>query len=232
MLEASHKVFPNRPIILGGHDRGARLCHRLAVTHAHPPKETADLHSYKLLGAVILDIVPTLAQWQIFANPVAAVGYSHWSFLPSPASADMIEAYGGDKWCHNQLSRIAGPSEAAIKACQSDDAWKVYETLHTKRETIEGSCADYAAAASPEPQDQQKDQDAGRKLDVPTLVMWSLARLGKMHGDVESVWKQWVKEGVYLKAQGVGDDVGHYLPEEASEVIGNAILEHVERVTK
>lgn len=176
--------------------------------------------------------MPTLTQWQAFANPVAATAYSHWAFLPSPAAADMIEAYGGDKWCHNNLNRIAGPGEDAVEACQKDDAWQIYESLHTKRETIAGSCADYAASVSPEPQEQEEDQKAGRKIDVPTLVMWSLGRLGKMHGDVAAIWKEWVKEGVYLKAQGVGHGVGHYLPEEASEFVGQAVLEHVERLLK
>ena len=142
LLEASHAVFPDRAIILGGHDRGARVCHRLAVTHAHPPKEAAQLHSYKLLGVVLLDIVPTLIQWQVFANPIASVAYSHWAFLPSPNAPDIIEAYGGDRYCHDNLSRVAGPSPSAIKACQSNDAWKVYESLNSKRECIEGACGD------------------------------------------------------------------------------------------
>ena len=58
--------------------------------------------------------------------------------------------------------------------------------------------------------------------------MWSLARLGKMHGDLGSIWKNWVKDGVELKCQGVGDDVGHYLPEEAADVIGKAVMTFVD----
>ena len=69
-------------------------------------------------------------------------------------------------------------------------------------------------------------------IEVPTLVMWSLARLGKMHGDVGAIWRDWVKGGVDLEIQGVGDDVGHYLVEEASEVIGKAVLETVARLSK
>jgi pimeloyl-ACP methyl ester carboxylesterase len=233
LLEASHELFPNRDIILAGHDRGARICHRLAVSNAHPPKdETANLHSYKLLGTVLLDIVPTLIQWQSFARPVASATYFHWPFLASPVAADMIEAFGGAKWTHLGLDRICGDNAEGRKAMQSDDAWEVYESLLSKREAIEGSCADYASGCFVEPPLQEADQREGRKIQSPALVMWSLGKLGKMHGDVESIWKDWVQDASLLTAQGVGDDVGHYLPEEASTVIGSALKGFVEKVTK
>ncbi|KAG2161328.1 hypothetical protein VTO58DRAFT_110190 [Aureobasidium pullulans] len=233
LLEASHELFPNRPIILGGHDRGARICHRLAVTHAHPPQdETANLHSYKLLGTIMLDIVPTLVQWQAFARPTAAASYFHWPFLASPIAPDMIEAYGGDRWTHDALNRISTDDSEGLKAMQSDDAWKVYETLHAKRETIEGSCADYAAGCYVEPPLQEEDQREGRKLECPALIMWSMRNLGKTHGDVEAIWKQWFKDESLLTAQGVGDDAGHYLPEEANKFVGKAMNDFLNKVMK
>lgn len=233
LLEACHELFPDRPIILGGHDRGARICHGLSVAHDHPPKDdTAKLHSYTLLGTILLDIVPTLVQWQSFANPKASAAYFHWPFLASPVAADMLEAYGADKWTRLGLARLCGDNPEGRKAMQSDDSYDVYASLHAKRETIEGSCADYAAGCDPEPQIQQADQREGRKLARPVLVMWSLAKLGQMHGDVEAIWKDWVQESSLLTAQGVGDDVGHYLPEEASQVVGRAIQDFVGRVTK
>ncbi|THY44367.1 alpha/beta hydrolase [Aureobasidium pullulans] len=233
LLEASHELFPNRPIILGGHDRGARICHRLAVTHAHPPQdETANLHSYKLLGTIMLDIVPTLVQWQAFARPTAAASYFHWPFLASPIAPDMIEAYGGDRWTHDALNRISTDDSEGLKAMQSDDAWDVYETLHAKRETIEGSCADYAAGCYVEPPLQEEDQREGRKLECPALIMWSMRNLGKTHGDVEAIWKQWFKDESLLTAQGVGDDAGHYLPEEANKFVGKAMNDFLNKVMK
>jgi pimeloyl-ACP methyl ester carboxylesterase len=233
LLEASHGLFPNRPIILAGHDRGARICHRLSVSNAHPPKDdTAKLHSYKLLGTVLLDIVPTLVQWQSFARPIASATYFHWPFLASPIAPDMIEAFGAAKWTHGGLDRICGDNVEGRKAMQSDDAWEVYKTLLSKREAIEGSCADYASGCFVEPPLQEADQSQGRKIQSPALVMWSLGKLGKMHGDVESIWKDWVQDASLLTAQGVGDNVGHYLPEEASIVIGSAIQDFVVKVTK
>lgn len=191
------------------------------------------MHSYRLLGTVLLDIVPTLIQWQSFARPMASVAYFHWPFLASPVAADMIEAYGAAKWTHLALDRICGDNAEGRKAMQSDDAWEVYETLLSKREAIEGSCADYASGCFDEPPLQEADQREGRKIQSPALVMWSKARLGKMHGgDLGSIWRDWVQDASLLTADGVGNDVGHYLPEEASTVIGTAIKDFVEKVTK
>ena len=228
LIEAYRAIFPNRDVVLGGHDRGARICHRLAVDNAHPPGSASQ--PLNLLGLVMLDIVPTLVQWRVFADSKAATAYFHWPFLASPLATDMIEAYGGDKWVHSALERIGGTSEIGSKRFRSDDAWAVYESVFTKRAAIEGSCADYAAASSDEPQMQQDDQAQGRKIAVPTLVMWSLAKLGKMHGDLKPIWSEWAQQGVALRAVGCGGDVGHYLPEEASDVVGENVIKFLESV--
>lgn len=115
---------------------------------------------------------------------------------------------------------------------RSDRACEVYCSLFDKHETVEGSCADYAAAADPEPQMQEEDQREGRKVRGDVLVMWSLAKLGKMHGDVGAIWREWVDDGERLEAVGVGEGVGHYLPEEASEFVAGRIADFVDKVTK
>ncbi|KAL1296541.1 hypothetical protein AAFC00_000047 [Neodothiora populina] len=236
LLETSHALFPSRPIILGGHDRGARLCHRIAVTHAGSPSSSSassppsDLYTFSLLGLILLDIVPTLTQWQSFTSPTVSSKYYHWAFLTSPPAIPMLLAYGGDRFAHSLLSNTSGPDASAVAACQSDSAWELYEALHAKKEYIEGAVADYSAAVHPEPQEQRDEQDRGQKIAVPLLVMWSLGKLGKMHGDVGRIWKEWVGEGVEVQARGVGGGVGHYLAEEAADVVGRAVGEFVESV--
>ena len=223
---ACMKLFPGREVIFGGHDRGARICHRIAVENAHWPPAP----KVKLLGCVLLDIVPTLTQWKIFANPKASVAYFHWPLLASPMAVQIMSGLGGDKMTHAGLDRIAGENQEARAKFQSDDAWKVYTSLFERRETIEGSCADYKAGALVEPDLQIEDQKAGRKIEVPTLVGWSELRLGAMHGDVGEIWKDWVKPGVQLTPFLCGDKVGHYLPEEASELVTRKIIEFLNSI--
>jgi pimeloyl-ACP methyl ester carboxylesterase len=83
LLEALETVFQisrksRRRVILGGHDRGARICHRLVV-------DKDDFPNLEVIGTILLDIVPTKVQWEAFANPKIAVGYFHWPFLANLA---------------------------------------------------------------------------------------------------------------------------------------------------
>lgn len=76
-------------IVLVGHDRGARICHRLAV----------DCQDYStdidIIGTVLMDIVPTVVQWESFADSRAAAGSFHWPFLANvDLATSMISAMG------------------------------------------------------------------------------------------------------------------------------------------
>jgi pimeloyl-ACP methyl ester carboxylesterase len=81
LVEACQAVFgKDRPIIYCGHDRGARVGHRLIVDN-----DTA--HNIK--SAILMDIVPTSEQFRAFGNVRASVAYYHWPFLATdiaPAS--------------------------------------------------------------------------------------------------------------------------------------------------
>jgi len=228
MLEALEAVFhvskgSRRRVILGGHDRGARICHRLAV-------DKDDFPNLEVVGTVMLDIVPTKVQWEAFANPALAVGYFHWPFLANLAVAvPMIQAYGGGRWCRDAHTRIQGPNAEGQKRLQSDNSLDVYAELFDKKETIIGSCEDYAAGAAPEVAEQAEDQKRGKKIAVPTLVMFSKAKLGAGL-DVEKIWQDWVEPGVHYQGIGVGDGHGHYLPEEAYDHVSGAIGNFMKRL--
>ena len=228
LLEALESVFhvskgSRRKVILGGHDRGARICHRLAV-------DKDDFANLEIIGTVMLDIVPTKIQWEAFSNPSLAVGYFHWPFLANLAVAvPMLEAYGGGRWCRDAHTRIQGPNTEGQKRLASDNALDVYCELFDKREAIIGSCEDYASGAAPEVSEQAEDQKRGKKIAVPTLVMFSKAKLGAGL-DVEKIWQDWVQPGVQYQGIGIGDGHGHYLPEEASDHVSEAIGDFMKRL--
>jgi pimeloyl-ACP methyl ester carboxylesterase len=81
IVEALQAVFgKDRSVIYCGHDRGARVGHRLLVDN-NP--------AHNITSAILMDIVPTLEQWHSFQNPRASVAYYHWPFLATdiaPAS--------------------------------------------------------------------------------------------------------------------------------------------------
>ncbi|KAH8890286.1 alpha/beta hydrolase [Thozetella sp. PMI_491] len=223
LLDSLQKVFdapPGQKLILGGHDRGARICHRLAVSRT-------DFPHFEVEGTVLLDIVPTKVQWDKFADPTIATGYFHWPLLANVELAvRMITALGGGNWARGSL-RIAG-NEKGLQRIQADEAVEVYAALFEKEETIRYSCEDYAAGAAPEYNEQVEDQKAGRKLDVPTVVMYSAARLGSRI-DVAEEWKDFIAPGTSYEPVAVGEGYGHYLPEEAYDIVSEKILSILER---
>lgn len=223
LLESLTKVFEpgSREIIIGGHDRGARISHRLAVD-----KDDFDLN---IVACVMLDIVPTKVQWDAFANPAICAASFHWPFLANVELAmKMLEAYGGGQWCRDAHTRLAGNNEKGLQRLRSDDAVEVYAELFDRHETLVGSCEDYEQGAAPEVAAQAEDQKNGKKIEIPALVMWSKAKLGARI-DVGKVWEDWVQPGK-LTAVGVGDGYGHYLPEEAADDVSNAVLEFIRQL--
>ena len=96
-------------------------------------------------------------------------------------------------------------------------------------ECVAGSCADYAWGADGEPQEQEADQKAGKKIQVPTMVLYSAANLGRMH-DVDSIWPKWTESEI--KCVGIGEGYGHFLPEECPEICVKYISEWIDRFGK
>jgi haloacetate dehalogenase len=77
MRSLGHERF-----FLAGHDRGARVAHRLAVDHPDAVRAIA-----------VLDIAPTLAMYEQTTEAFARA-YWHWFFLilPAPVPEKMIGA--------------------------------------------------------------------------------------------------------------------------------------------
>ena len=218
----SNTLLPHtrQPIILVGHDRGARICHRLAVDN--------DLESnLPILGVVLLDIVPTIVQWRSFADATASMGTFHWPFLANVELATkMIQAQGGDVWARFCLDRWAGKSEVGLAKFKEHGAFDVYGNSFKNESVLRASCDDYRAGAEEDVSLQEEDQKRGRKINVKTLVMFSSDYLGSRY-DVRKVWGEWMKEGSENKLEVVpiGGGAGHFIAEEASDQVATAILE-------
>lgn len=141
----------------------------------------------------------------------------------------VIESMGGANWAALNLARVKGGNEAGIAKFKENLAWDHYCHQFTNPECISGSCADYAAGATVDIEEQQADQKADRKVKLPVYVLYSASNLGSMH-DVPKVWEQW-SEGE-LKTFGVPDGYGHFLPEECPEIIAKHVIDWIERVGK
>jgi pimeloyl-ACP methyl ester carboxylesterase len=216
-LPASHDPIP---VVLIGHDRGARISHRLTVS-GHP--------DFSISGVCLIDIVPTCTQWHNSTSASQAAkqvtGYFHWPFLANVELATrMITAYGGSRWCTEMIHAWAGKNAKGLKLLESDDSLAVYGGFFEKEEVVRASCEDYKHGATTDIEAQEKDQKEGRKIEKPVLLLYAEDSIGSRY-DFSTVWNDWVKEGVHITNHGLGGGVGHFGAEEAPEECGSVIGE-------
>jgi haloacetate dehalogenase len=84
---------------------------------------------------------------------------------------------------------------------------------------------DYRAGLAVDHQHDKADRDAGKCVQCPTLVLWSLRDdLERLYGDVLSVWRPWT-----TVLEGHGIDSGHHMAEEAPRLLADAIATFLAR---
>lgn len=221
IIEALQATFgKERSVVWCGHDRGARVGHRIIVDNDP---------SYNIKAAILMDIVPTLEQWRAFANPIAGMAYYHWPFLATNIAPAMIETMGGRYWTEVNLNRVKGGNEAGLARFKENDAWEHYCHQFSDPECIAGSCADYESGATSEPQEQERDQKEGKKVKMPLLVLYSASNLGRMH-DVPGLWEKWA-DGE-LRTYGIPEGIGHFLPEEDPDTTAKHVIDWIDHVGK
>ncbi len=120
---------------LVGHDRGARVGYRLALDEPGRIERLA-----------LLDILPTISQWQKMDREPEA--YPHWRFLAQPAPIPEQEIGQAPIPYYEDLLRIwtgSGTLDAF-----SPGALDLYRQSWNVPERIHASCEDYRAGAGPD----------------------------------------------------------------------------------
>ena len=180
------------------HDRGARVAHRLALDH---PKAVKRL--------VLLDIAPTLAMYEKTSNQFARA-YWHWFFLiqPAPLPERLIRA---DPSAY--VRDVMGRRSAGL-APFDPRALAEYMRCLELPGTAHGLCEDYRASATIDLVHDQLDIDQNIFLQQPLLILWG--EQGVVNQCFEPL-KEWSK--VAVNVQGKALPCGHYIPEEAPELL-------------
>jgi haloacetate dehalogenase len=179
---------------LVGHDRGARVAHRL----------TRD-HEASVRTLTVLDVSPTLKMFES-TNLAFATAYYHWFLMlqPPPLPEKMLAG----QVPFNILGRV-GREEPDLTAFDPE-AIDAYVRAFADPRAIHASCEDYRAAGTIDLEHDRADR--GRKIDTPVLALWGArAVVGKMF-DCLADWRE-----VANKVTGHAIDCGHFLPEEAPQ---------------
>jgi haloacetate dehalogenase len=180
-----------------GHDRGARVLHRMCLDHPN-----------KVKPAAILDIIP---QHYLLNHMTKEWGRFSWHWLfniqPEPLPEKMMGA--DPDWF---IERKLAKTKQGLSFFDPD-ALAEYKRCFRNPETIHAVCEDYRATFGVDLDMDAKDFDAGRKIECPVLLLWgATGGVGRNHnpGPAE-IWKSYASNIVATKAM----PSGHYLSEEA-----------------
>jgi len=181
-----------------GHDRGARVAHRLVLDD--PAAVTA---------LAVLDIVPTRHVLGHVTRAMATA-YYHWFFLALPNGVpEHLIAGDPGFWVRSLIGPLLGPG-ASIEQPVMDD----YIRCFADPRTIAGSCADYRAAASTDLVHDEESFAAGQKIECPVLALWGTQAFVGRNYEPVSVWEQYASD-----VRGAALPTGHFLPEEAPDLV-------------
>ena len=182
-----------------GHDRGARVGHRMALDH---PERVRTFTS--------LDVVPSQAAFDHMDSQLSFAWF-HWHLMrqPSPLPETLI-GNSTKAYLDFLLERWT-----AIDGSITDQAYAEYLRCFDNPETVRATCLDYRGIEL----DLKHDEaDRGRKLTCPVLLLWGsnmTKRPGWQTGaslDMLTVWRERA-----VDVRGKPLDCGHFLPEELPE---------------
>lgn len=199
MVSLGYKQFA-----VAGHDRGARVTHRMCLDH--PDRVT---------HAAVLDIAPTLTMYEL-TDMAFAMGYYEWFLLPQPASFPE-RLIGADPkfYLRHELLGWSQNKKAEIDSIFDPGCLAEYERCFCDPRTIHATCEDYRAGASIDLEHDCIDRKAGRKIQCPLLVLWGESNAILKKFDMLDIWRK-ISD---FPVEGNALSCGHYLPEEAPKEV-------------
>ena len=180
-----------------GHDRGARVLHRMCLDHPQ-----------KVARAAIIDIVP---QHYLYGNITKAWATFSWHWFFNIQPYDLPEKMMGadpDWFIKKKLAKTEQGLSFFDPAALAD-----FMRCFRNPETIHAICEDYRAGATVDLEMDEADVKAGRKVDCPLLLLWGAnGGVGRNQKSME-IWPRYASD---IRA-GKALPSGHYVNEEAPE---------------
>lgn len=180
-----------------GHDRGARVLHRMCLDHPSVVERAA-----------IMDIIPQHYLFNNITKPWATYAY-HWFFMIQPHDMpERLMSADPDFFITRKLAK----TEAGLSFF-GKEALEEYKRCFRNPATVHAMCEDYRATATVDLEMDNRDVAAGRKITCPTLLLWGATGSVGRHFKPADIWKAYAADIRGAKAL----PCGHYLSEEAPE---------------
>lgn len=188
---------------LAGHDRGARVCHRLLLDHPE-----------KVLTCTLMDILPTYDMYRD-TNQEFATKYWHWFFYIQPDGfPEKLLSADPEFFIHFNLQRKIGPK---ARERFSEEVLQEYTRCFSDPMTIHGISEDYRASATIDMEYDLLDRDT--IIKTPLLVLWGA---NGVVGNLWDVLAGWQERAENVNGFGV-PECGHFVPEEQPEIVLEAM---------
>jgi haloacetate dehalogenase len=183
---------------LAGHDRGARVAHRLVLDHPSVVTRLA-----------VLDIMPTRHVLHTLTRTVAAA-YYQWFFLAAGNGIpEHLIAADPGYWVRTVTSQLLGDGKSIEPEVLED-----YIRCFGDPGTIAGSCADFRSALGIDLVHDDETFAAGQRVSCPVLVLWGKQSFVGRGYEPLSVWPQYATD-----VRGDALPTGHFVPEEAPDLV-------------
>ena len=193
-----------------GHDRGARVGHRMALDSAE-----------RVRSFTTLDVAPSQAAFEAMDSSLAFAWF-HWHLMRQPEPFPETLIGTNAKFYLDFLLERWTAVEGAI----TEEAYAEYLRCFSNPDTIRASCADYRAIDVDLAHDAA---DRGRKLACPVLALWG-GNMAKRPGwqtgrglDMLRVWQERAED-----VRGRAIDCGHFLAEEAPKETAAEVLKFLD----
>jgi haloacetate dehalogenase len=190
-----------------GHDRGARVAHRMALDFPD-----------RILSLTSLDVTPSQAAFEAM-DASLAFAWFHWHLMRQPYplpetlignSAPQYFDFLMERWC---------ATEGAI----SSEFMEKYRKSFCNPAAVHASCAEYRSV---ELDLEHDEHDRGRLLDCPVLVLWGAdtrKRPGWQTGSSLNMVEAWKERARNVNGRAL--ECGHFIPEEKPQELLAALRE-------
>jgi haloacetate dehalogenase len=188
------ETLGHRRFAVAGHDRGARVAHRMCLDHPERVERVA-----------FLDILPQHHLLNHINLGFAVFSY-HWFFMVQPYDfPERLMGADAEYFIRRKLAKT--PAGLSIF---KPEALAEYIRCIKNPATIHAMCEDYRATVGIDLDMDTADVAAGRKVDCPVLLLWgATGGVGRHHKPME-VWPRYARD----IRRGVALPCGHYLSEE------------------
>ncbi len=192
------------PPVIIGHDRGGRVARRYALDRPRQVK-----------GVALLDILPMEYIYDRLSAAEVSERYWHWVFHLVADLPEILIAGKEEEYLARFLSRPAG----LLERLKADGSWLEYRRCWLQPGAVQAALNDYRATYRQDVPFYRAANKAGKKLTVPTLVLWG-NRGNLSNQPVVDIWRQ-----VATNVRGhVLGGCGHFLAEEQPEIVARELL--------